>query len=115
MAEVSQADQILNTYTDITDSKLLHEEKREYLYELISQSQFRDECQFSFAYRDAHEVDRLGIREANRQSMQDVILSLLAFLDETDRADISIDGCDHFVFDIGREDIEYRAARMVKK
>jgi len=62
--------------------------------------QYRDECQFAFAYRDAPSIDMLGIREANRQCMQDVLLSLLQFTDDNDTIDIYIDGCDNYMFEV---------------
>jgi hypothetical protein len=44
-------------------------------------------------------IDELGIREANRQCMQDVILSLSQFVHPDDMVEIWIDGCDNYRFD----------------
>jgi ribonuclease HII len=74
----------------VTDSKKLTEAKREKLYHMIEKMQDESRCQYSFASRDAIDIDSLGIREANRQCMQDVMLSLLQFTDDTDTIRIMI-------------------------
>lgn len=75
--------------------------------------QYRSECQYAFSYRDAHIIDEVGIREANRQCMQDVILSLLQFVDDTDSVQIFIDGCDNYQFSLG--DFEYVFAEKKRR
>lgn len=77
--------------------------------------QHRNECQFAFAYRDAPYIDTVGIREANRQCMQDVLLSLLQFIHESDSVEVFIDGCDNYQFDIGEMNIGYTFAEKKKK
>ncbi len=67
-------------------------------------------CHYAFAYRDAEIIDTVGIREANRQCMQDVLVSLLQFLDPDDRITVYIDGCDNYIFDLG-ENISYTFER----
>ncbi len=75
--------------------------------------QDENRCQYSFAYRDAHTIDEIGIREANKQSMEDVILSLLQFTEDDDEIEIFIDGCDNYTFD--SIEAEYIFARKSKK
>ena len=75
--------------------------------------QHRNECQYAFSYRDAERIDLVGIREANRECMQDVILSLLQYIHPEDQVDICIDGCDNYQFDIG--EFEYNFAHKSKK
>lgn len=84
----------------LVDSKKISSEKRESLFYAIEQMQERWICQYAFSYRDAYRIDQIGIRESNRQCMQDVILSLLPFLQNSDTVQIMIDGCDNFSFDI---------------
>lgn len=74
--------------------------------------QHRNECQYAFSYRDADIIDQIGIREANRQCMQDVLLSLLQFANHDDIIEIYIDGCDNYAFDIG--DFEYEFAQKLR-
>ena len=97
----------------MTDSKKLTEAKREKLYHMIEKMQDKNRCQYSFASRDAPDIDRLGICEANRQCMQDVMLSLLQFTDDTDTICIMIDGCDNYRFE--SLDALYRFAEKSKK
>lgn len=66
---------------------------------MIEKMQDESRCQYSFASRDAPDIDSLGIREANRHCMQDVMLSLLQFADDTDTISIMIDGCDNYRFE----------------
>ncbi len=61
--------------------------------------QFEQECQYAFSYRDASVIDLVWIREANRGSMQDVLLSLLQFVGIEDTYEVYIDGCDNYQFD----------------
>lgn len=75
--------------------------------------QDENRCQYSFAYRDAHTIDEIGIREANKQCMQDVILSLLQFTGDGDTIEIFIDGCDNYIFDT--LEAEYIFARKSTK
>lgn len=107
MADCTIASKILDWLDGLNDSKLLSESIRERLFAEIERLQYRNECQFAFAYRDATHIDVVGIRESNRQCMQDVLLSLLQFTHEYDSVEIFIDGCDNYQFDIGEVDIGY--------
>jgi ribonuclease HII len=100
MADFSVASGLLDSLDGLDDSKSLTEQKREKLFAEIERMQHRNECQYAFSYRDADVIDAIGIREANRQCMQDVLLSLLQFTDEQDSIEIFIDGCDNYQFDI---------------
>jgi ribonuclease HII len=117
MAESSLAPGLLDSLAWLTDSKMLTPDQRETLYHEIERMQHRDECQYAFSYRDADVIDAIGIREANRQCMQDVLLSLLQFTTDDDMIEIDIDGCDNYEFDVG--DIAYifavKKKRWVKK
>jgi ribonuclease HII len=64
-------------------------------------------CQYTFAYRDADVIDEIGIRESNRQCMQDVIISLMQYISPEDHIEIFIDGCDNYQFDLSEDDIGY--------
>lgn len=75
--------------------------------------QHRNECQYAFSYRDAAIIDAIGIREANRQCMQDVLLSLLLFTTDDDTILVYIDGCDNYEFDVG--DFDYTFATKKKR
>ncbi len=113
MAESSLVPSLVASLSGLTDSKLLTHEKRENLFSQIELLQHRSECQYAFSYRDADIIDELGIREANRQCMQDVILSLLQFVDDADAVEVYIDGCDNYRFD--GWDGEYIFAEKRKK
>ena len=92
MAESSLAWVLLGSLHGLDDSKRLTENKRERLFTEIERMQHRNECQYAFSYRDASYIDTVGIREANRQCMQDVLVSLLQFTHEHDSVQIFIDG-----------------------
>ncbi len=117
MAEYQYADRLLDSLYGLTDSKMLTPERREKLYHEIERMQHRDECQYAFSYRDADVIDAIGIREANRQCMQDVLLSLLQFTTDADTIEIAIDGCDNYEFDAGDFDYTFavKKKRWVKK
>lgn len=113
LIEAPLSDSLGEIFPGVTDSKKLSEEKREKLYHMIEKMQDESRCQYSFAYRDALDIDSLGIREANRQCMQDVMLSLLQFTDDTDTIRIMIDGCDNYRFE--SLDVDYWFAQRSKK
>jgi ribonuclease HII len=111
MAESSVCQGLLDGFDGLDDSKILSGQKREKIYAAIEASQYRSECQFAFSYRDADVIDTIGIREANRQCMQDVLLSLIQFIDPSDFVEIFIDGCDNYTFDLGSDSIGYDFAK----
>jgi ribonuclease HII len=78
------------------------------LYEIIKSYKEKWEYFYSIAERSAWEIDTLGIREANRQAMEDVIHSLLSLLPKQARYTIKIDGRDNYIFrNIHPHDVEY--------
>ncbi len=83
------------------------------IYSTIELLAHKDECQYAFAYRDADIIDSVGIREANRSCMEDIILSLLQFIGESDTVEIWIDGCDNYTFAV--EDFDYIFAKKKKR
>lgn len=89
----------IKSLTGLGDSKKLSETKRETLFQHIEALQEKNLCQYAFSYREAHEIDILGIREANKMCMQDVLLSLLQYVEKNDAVEIFIDGSDNFIFD----------------
>jgi ribonuclease HII len=97
--EKEKYEENIKTLHGLGDSKKLSEIKRENIFYSIEGLQERNLCQYTFAYREAHEIDSLGIREANRLCMQDVLLSLLQYTEESDFVEIYIDGSDNFIFD----------------
>jgi ribonuclease HII len=115
MAESTVCQGLLDSFDGLADSKTLSGQKREKIYAAIEASQYRDECQFAFAYREAADIDRVGIREANRQCMQDVLLSLIQFIDPSDFVEVYIDGCDNYVFDLGSDSVGYDSTRRSRK
>lgn len=82
----------------LTDSKKMSEKEREEVFGRIEKVMEADICRYHFAYRDASDIDILGIREANRQCMEEVILGLLQYVHPESRVQICIDGCDNYVF-----------------
>lgn len=115
MADAAIATAILSSIDWLTDSKLLTAQKRERIFSEIEKLQYRDECQYAFAYRDASFIDQYGIRTANRQCMQDIIISFLQFIDPDDFVEIYIDGCDNYEFDLSEESIGYDFMKMSPK
>ena len=104
MASFSVASALLDSIEGLNDSKLLKEAKREKIFQEIEMMSHKNQCYYEYALRDADIIDSVGIREANRLCMQDIIVSLLRHLDEADKVEIFIDGCDNYRFDIlGRE------------
>ncbi len=115
MADAAIATAILSNIDWLTDSKLLTAQKRERIFSEIEKLQYRDECQYAFAYRDASFIDQYGIRTANRQCMQDIIISFLQFIDPDDFVEIYIDGCDNYEFDLSEESIGYDFMKISPK
>lgn len=114
MADISHASFFLDSLIGLDDSKKVTPEIREKLYHQIEKMQDEFRCQYSFAYRDSDLIDSAGIREANRQCMQDVILSLIQFTTHEDSIEIYIDGCDNYIFDLGEENISYYFQKIAK-
>ncbi len=98
---------------NIKDSKKLKRKERENIFSTIEYLSHKSEYQFTFAYRDAEVIDEIGIREANRSCMEDIILSFLQYIEAWDTVEIWIDGCDNYTFAL--EDFEYRFAQKKKK
>lgn len=82
----------------LTDSKAMSERDRDHVFAMIEKVMEEDICRYHFAYRDASYIDGVWIREANRQCMEEVILSLLQYRDPSDTISIYIDGCDNYTF-----------------
>ncbi len=99
MAEISHANLLIDSLSGLGDSKKVLPEVREKLYHQIEKMQDESRCQYSFSYRDAEIIDIVWIREANRQCMQDAILSLIQFTNDEDSIEIFIDGCDNYTFE----------------
>jgi ribonuclease HII len=104
---------IHETINGIKDSKKLDRKKREDIFSTIEYLSHKSECQFTFAYRDADVIDSIWIREANRECMEDIILSLMQFIDSDDTVEIWIDGCDNYSFAV--ESFEYVFAKKKKR
>lgn len=98
----------------LDDSKKLSENKREKVYHRIERVMERNICRYHFAYREAPIIDSLGIREANRQCMEEAIVWLLQFIKEDDTVSIYIDGCDNYEFD-SLSEYEYVFAQKKRK
>lgn len=97
----------------LDDSKKMSESEREEIYHRIERVMESNICRYHFAYREASDIDKLWIREANRQCMQEVILGLLQYTSDTDTIRISIDGCDNYEF--GIDGFEYIFAKKRRK
>ncbi len=113
MMEKTFLETIWDTLPGIRDSKKLSKKERENIFSTIEYLTHKHECQFTFAYRDAEDIDMLWIRESNRHCMEDIILSFLQFIDDTDTVEIWIDGCDNYTFAV--DDFEYFFAKKKKR
>jgi ribonuclease HII len=51
------------------------------------------------ASKDASDIDRVGIREANKSCMNEVIMEAEKHLNPEDTIEVYIDGCDNFTFE----------------
>ena len=109
MVSVESLECVLASISGYADSKQLSPEKREQIFRQVELLSHQDRSQYAFAFRDASVIDTVGIREANRQCMQDVILSCLQLIPGDAHVAIAIDGCDNYEFDIG-ESIDYTFA-----
>lgn len=83
----------------INDSKKLSEKRREMVFSALESLMLQGECTCFSSLRTAEVIDTVGIREANRRCMQDVIEQALHTLWPDDTLDICIDGCDNYVFE----------------
>lgn len=80
----------------MTDSKKLTAKMREVIYQILLDGKKSGKIDFCIIQKSASEIDTLGIREANRQAMRDIVFSLC----DGDTSNIVlIDGVDNFVFD----------------
>jgi ribonuclease HII len=113
MIEQTWLSWLSSTIPEIKDSKKLSKKERENIFSTIEYLSHKSECQFTFAYRDAEVIDAVGIREANRFCMEDIILSFLQYIETWDTVEIWIDGCDNYTFAV--EDFEYLFAQKKKK
>jgi ribonuclease HII len=93
----------------INDSKKIQEKNRENLFSDIERIMGYGWCRYTFSYRDAEVIDSIGIREANRQCMEEVIIWLLQYIEEEEEIHIHIDGCDNYIF--GVDNFEYIFAK----
>lgn len=115
MYEISYEDEVFSILSGLTDSKKLSTQKRESLYNSIEHLFELGKVYYSFAYRDAEKIDEIGIRNANQESMQDIILTFLSYIDSDNSIDIYIDGCDNYHFQIDGFLYEYAQKRNSKK
>ncbi len=107
MAHISLADSLLQWLVWLTDSKKLTSKKREKLFHEIEQLEEEGKCRYAYAESSAETIDALGIREANRQTMERVIYELITCMDRQDSVTIYIDGCDNYRFDFWDETVWY--------
>ncbi len=91
----------------------MDQKNRERILSDLRRYQKEGKCMTSFAFRDASTIDEVGIREANRLCMQEVMTDLLKNLKKEDKVDIFIDGCDNYIFDI--DDVGYTFSRISAK
>jgi ribonuclease HII len=59
MAEGSLAKDLLDSFYKLDDSKVLSQKLRENIFLAIEASQYRNECQFAFSYRNAIDIDSI--------------------------------------------------------
>jgi ribonuclease HII len=97
-----------SVFPGLTDSKKCSEKKREILYHQIENNHKKQCYHFASAERSASEIDTLGIREANRQAMEEVIHLLISLIPRGASYQIQIDGRDNYIFrDIDSIDVTY--------
>ena len=97
----------------LDDSKKMTESEREEIFGRIEKVMESNICRYHFAYREAHDIDTIGIREANRQCMEEVMLGLLQYTTGDDTIHIFIDGCDNYEFAV--DGFEYIFAKKKRK
>jgi len=95
-------------YSKINDSKQLTKIQRNWIFEELVFAQKQGEVAFHTAYIWPDSIDRLGIKEANRQAMELAIHEVLekVFITtwtRTSKIEIHIDGNDHYEFDFGKQ------------
>jgi ribonuclease HII len=93
-----QFDFDFSVFPGLTDSKKCSEKKREELYNLIEIRSEKWWYAFASAEKSAEEIDILGIREANRQAMEEVIHILIHSIPSWSKYIIQIDGRDNYKF-----------------
>lgn len=99
----------------LADSKLVTEKNRERILSDIMSQEQAGKCFTVVAHRSAAEIDSLGIREANRACMQEVIRTLITKIGNDDTLEIWIDGCDNYTFDLETHDVGYDFPRLSAK
>ncbi len=100
MMQKERFSSLSDTLPGIKDSKKLTKKEREDIYSTIEYLAHKHECQYTFSYRDADVIDTVGIREANRSCMEDIILSFLQYIHDDDTVEVWIDGCDNYTFSV---------------
>ncbi len=113
MVSIDRESSIYEALREADDSKKLTKKKREGLFGTLEYLSHKHECQYTFGYREADRIDEVWIREATRECMEDIILSLLQYIQSEDTFEIWIDGCDNFLFPL--ENIEYTFAKKRKR
>ena len=87
------------TIDGLRDSKRLSARQRERLRDMLRGLGSAGNIHYALSMRDAEVIDHVGIREANRLSMQDALSACIASLPRGDSiASIRIDGNDHYMF-----------------
>lgn len=99
----------------LDDSKKMTESEREDVMWRIEKVMESNICRYQFAYREAYDIDRLWIREANRQSMEEVLLGLIQYIPSDATVDIYIDGCDNYTFAIDGYDYIFAQKKNTRK
>lgn len=89
----------------LADSKKLPPEKRERLFRKLEKLHKQGKVFLGIGVIDAHIIDEVGIREANRRAMEIAIREMGGFLQA---AKILIDGRDNYSFDFQKEGMDSR-------
>lgn len=80
--------------TELADSKKLTDARRRELFKLI-----KEKCDWAFGISSSQEIDVLGIKKATQQAMSRAIQKL-----KNKPETLLVDGNDHFLFNIPREE-----------
>ena len=84
---------------EITDSKKISEKKREIIFEKLVDFSLNNEIYFWVWVVDNFQIDKINIKQANKESMRRALLELLRKIKKENIDSVLIDGNDNYEFE----------------
>jgi ribonuclease HII len=115
---------VFEKISDLTDSKKLSPQKRERIFEELFSLQTSGKIRIVTSIQSVETIDAVGIREANRRAMEEIIATcnsvlpnggIPAFAGMTIDLEVWIDGADNYVFNFANVEYDFARKKNAKK